>query len=300
MKEGKARDMPSEEAFWERVMEELHESPLDVEVKPHPFYSEPEWDVFELSYLGLGGYRLFSWLSVPQREGPFPGLIQMPDYQSPVDIPSTSLRQHMVVLDPGHRGKRRNDSPFQAHYPGLLTEGIGNSDTYVLRGVYADAVRAVDLLLDQSQVDPGRIAVAGAGIGGTMGLVAAAFRPQVRALAVDMPFMIGPEDALELAGEAYPLGEVNDYLRVHPEERDKVLASLEVFSPLVIAGRVKCPVLLSVGARDRGQCPPPQGEELARRLERGELHRYPGGSDGGGHQHGVLRTRWLREQLGVG
>ena len=295
-----ARRMAPDEDFWQLVLEELQAIPFEVDVRSNPFYSEPEWDVFELRYSGLGGYRLFSWLSIPHGDGPFPGLIQMPDYQSPVDIPSTSLRHHMVVLDPGHRGKRRNDTPFQAHYPGLLTEGIGHSDSYVLRGVYADAVRAVDLLLDQSQVDPGRIGVVGAGIGGTMGLVSAAFRPQVRALAVDMPLMIGPADALELAGESYPLGEVNDYLRVNPEKRDEVIASLGPFSPLGLAGRVECPVLLSVGTRDHGQCPVPLGEELARRLPQGELHRYPGGSDGSGHQHGVLRNGWIKEQLGVG
>ena len=159
--------------------------------------------MFEVRYISLGGYRLFGWLSIPRKDGPFPGLVQMPDYGSAVDIPYTSLRHDFVVLNASHRGQRYSDTPFQAHYPGLLTYGIGCPDTYILRGVYADALQAVGFLLDLPSVDPARIALAGAGLGGTLAVVAGAFRPQVTALAVDTPIMIGTPNALELTG-AYP------------------------------------------------------------------------------------------------
>ena len=294
-----AKRLTSLEGFWQRIQDELGQIRLEAEFRRNLFYSEAEWDVFEVGYNGLGGYRLFAWLSVPLGDGPFPGLVQMPDYGSAVDIPFTPLRHEAVVLNPSHRGQRRSDTPFEAHSPGLLTQGIGNPDTYILRGVYADALRAVDFLLEQSVVDTRSVAVSGAGLGGTLALVAGCFREKVKALAVDTPIMIGPADALELA-EAYPLEELNDYLRTYPRQREAVLASLETFSPLPLARLVSCPVLLSVGATDRGQCPPPLGDELARQLGDGEFHRYPGGSEGGDHQHAVLRTHWLNEQLGLG
>ncbi len=286
------------DSFWQQVVEELPGTPLEVEVRRNDFYSEPEWDVYEARYNGLGGYRLFAWLSVPRGSGPFPGLVQMPDYGSAVDIPYTSLRHDVVVLNASYRGQRRSDTPFQASYPGLLTQGLGNSTAYILRRVYADALRAVDFLLTQSSVDPQRIAVAGAGLGGTLAIVAGAFRPQVRALAVDTPIMLGAPNAQKLT-RAYPLEEINDYFRAYPQREETVLASLELFSPLALAAQVRCPTLLGVGARDMGQCPPPLGEEMAHQLRHGELHQYPGGSEGGGHQHAVLRTQWLREQLGL-
>ena len=288
-----------DESFWERVEKELDKIALDAVITRDSFYSEPEWDVFEVRYKGLGDYPLFAWLSVPRVEGPFPGVVLMPDYGSAVDIPYTSLRRHAVVLNPSHRGQRRSDTPFQAHYPGLLTHCIGSSEGYILRGVYADALRSVDLLQTQPCVDERRIAVVGGGLGGTLALVAGAFRTQIRALAVDTPIMVGSSDALELA-DSYPLEEVNDYLRTYPHQRQGVLDSLKVFSPLELARRVTCPVLLNVGSRDMGQCPPPLGEALARRLRRGELHQYPGGAEGGGHGYALLRTGWLREQLGLG
>lgn len=286
------------DGFWAQVEEELDEVALDAEIVHSPFYSEAEWDVFEVRYNGLGGYPLFAWLSLPRGDGPFPGVVQMPDYGSGVDIPYTSLRRHAVVLNASHRGQRRSDTPFQADYPGLLTHDIGSSGDYILKGVYADALRSIDLLQDQPAVDVQRMAAVGAGLGGTLALVAGAFRMRLRALAVDTPIMVGSPDALELA-DAYPLEEVNDYLRTYPHQRQGVLDSLEVFSPLDLARRVTCPVLLSVGSRDRGQCPRPLGEALARQLRQGELHQYPGGAEGGGHRHALLRMRWLRERLGV-
>ena len=284
--------------FWASVVRELDEVPLDVDIQRSSFYSEPEWDVFEVRYTGLGGYRLFAWMSVPRGQGPFPALVQMPSYGSAVDIPYTSLRREAVVLDASHRGQRRSDTPFQAHYPGLLTEGIGIPHHYIMRGVYADALRAVDVVLPRDPVDSRLIAVSGSGLGGTLGLAAGAFRSQVSALAVDTPIMLGATGALDAAG-AYPLEEIRDYARTYPDRREAVLASLESFSPAFLAPRVACPVLLSLGARDLGQCPPPLGEELAAALGSVEVHQYPGGSEGGGHRHSLVRTPWLRRHLGI-
>ena len=303
-----AQSESSLETFWQQVEQELGQVPPSADVRHNAFYSEAEWDVFEVRYSSLGGYRLFAWLSIPKGGGPFPGLVQMPDYGSAVDIPYTSLRRDMIVLNATHRGQRGSDTPFQAHYPGLLTEGIASPDTYILREVYADAVRSVDLLLGRHQVaqvarttqdDNGwRIAAAGSGLGGTLAIVAGAFRPQVQALAVDTPIMIGAPGFLDMAG-GYPLEEVQDYIRTYPQQQEAVLKGLEGFSPLALADRVGCPVLLSVGERDGGQCPPALGDELARNLIHGELHKYPGGSEGGGHLHSLVRTRWLRDQMGL-
>ena len=291
-----SRSLLDHESFWQRLEEELAQVPLQPEERHNAFYSETDVDVFEVRYDGLGSYRLFAWLCVPRGKGPFWGLVQMPNYGSAVAVPQPGVAPGLVVLGPSHRGQRRSDTPFKAQYPGLLTHSVDSRETYIIRGVYADALRAVDFLLGECPVELRGIAVAGAGLGGTLALVAGAFRPRIRALAVDSPIMIGPPSA-KINNGAYPLEEINDYLRAYPQQRKAVLDSLAVFDPITFASRVSCPVLLNVGARDRGQCPPPLGQELARNLKHGELHRYPGGTEGGGHQHAVLRRRWLKEQM---
>jgi cephalosporin-C deacetylase len=136
----------------------------------------------------------------------------------------TALRHDAIVTNATHRGQRNSDSTFQAQYPGLLTEGIDAPEAYLMRQVFADALRAVDGLLGQTEAEVGILALTGSGLGGSLALAAAARRPQVRAVAVDTPLALGHPAALE-QGTAYPLGELQDYLRVYPHRREAALAS---------------------------------------------------------------------------
>ena len=112
------------DSFWEEVDRQLSEVPLELSLKRDDFYSQPDWNVFQMRYTGLKGYRLFAWLSIPQGIGPFPALLRMPDYGSVHDLIYTPLRSQAMVMNPTYRGQRHSDVPFQASYPGLLTEGI--------------------------------------------------------------------------------------------------------------------------------------------------------------------------------
>jgi cephalosporin-C deacetylase len=286
--------------MWDSLDRQLEEVPLDLEQEQDDFYSKPDWDVYRLHYTGLDDYRLFSWLSVPAPvNGPVPALLRMPDYGSVHDIIYTPLRSSAVVMNPTHRGQRHSDTQFQAEYPGLLTEGIDRLQTFVMMRVFADALRAMDVLLAQTLAEVGNVALTGQGLGGTLSLLTAARRPRITAVAADTPLALGHPEVLEHA-LAYPLDELNDYLRVYPHRRDAVLASTAPLDPVAAAPKVQVPVLLSLGSRDRGLCPLPIGEQLAARLPDCDLRVYDGGSEGGGHPHSVVRAEWLRERMGLG
>ena len=286
-------------AMWDSLDRQLEQIPLDLEQERDEFYSQPDWDVYRLHYTGLDGYRLFSWLSVPvSANGPVPALLRMPDYGSVHDIVYTPLRSDALVMNPTHRGQRHSDSQFQAEYPGLLTEGIDRLQTFVMMRVFADALRAVDVLLAQTLAEVGTVALTGQGLGGTLSLLTAVRRPRIIAVAADTPLTLGHPEVLERE-LAYPLDELNDYLRVYPHRREAVLASAAPLDPVAAAPNVKASVLLSLGSRDRGLCPLPIGKQLAARLPDCDLRVYDGGSEGGGHPHSVVRAAWLRERLGL-
>jgi cephalosporin-C deacetylase len=290
---------PSEvDNFLDALDRQLSAVPLEVSLKQDSFYSQPEWRVYHMHYTSLDGYRLFAWLSIPTGSGPFPALLRMPDYGSVHDIIYTPLRHDAIVMNTTHRGQRHSDTAFQAQYPGLLTEGIDSPETYMMRKVFGDALRAVDTLLGQSEAETGALALTGSGLGGSLALATAARRSQVRAVAADTPLALGHPAVLEEA-TAYPLGELQDYLRIYPHRREAVLASSAPLDPVKMVRRVGAPVLLSLGRGDRGQCPIAIGEELAARLPQCDLRIYDGGSESGGHEHSVIRGRWLREQLGL-
>ena len=286
-------------AFWDALDRQLDALPADLTLDRDDFYSKPEWQVFRAHYTGLEGYRLFAWLSIPRRSGPFPALVRMPDYGSVHDIIYTPLRRDAIVMNPTHRGQRHSDSSFQAHYPGLLTEGIDRPESYVMRRVFADALRAVDVLLEQIEAEVTTLCLTGAGLGGSLAIATAARRPTVKAVAADTPIALGHPLALE-AGTAYPLAELTDYLRVYPHRRGTVLASSAPLDPVKLAPQVASPVLLSLGQRDRGQCPLAIGEAIVAGLPHCDHRIYDGAGEGGGHEHAVVRGRWLRKQLNIG
>ncbi len=285
--------------FWQRTEAQLAETPMDISVSRDVFYSQPEWDVYRLSYNTSGGHRLFAWMSVPKdRSGPYPALLRMPDYASVHDIIYTSLRHRAVVMNATHRGQRNSDGAYRASYPGLLTDGIGEGESWVMLGAYADALRALDALLGQGIAQIGPVGLWGAGLGGSLALSLASRRPRVDAVAADTPVPLGHPSVLE-PGLGYPLGEIGDYLRAHPERWADVERTMGLLAPLADAASVSAAVLLSAGRFDRGTCPLAFAEELAGALPNCDLRLYDGAAEGGGHIHAVTRTGWLSERLGL-
>ena len=285
--------------FWQRTEAQLTETPLDISASRDAFYSQPEWDVYRLNYNTTGGHRLFAWMSVPKEgRGPYPALLRLPDYASVHDIIYTPLRHRAVVLNATHRGQRNADGLYRASYPGLLTDGIGDGESWMMLGAYTDALRALDALLEQNVTDIGPVALWGAGLGGSLVLALASRRSLVDAVAADTPMPLGHSSALE-SGLGYPLGEIGDYLRAHPDRRADVERTLGLLDPLADAADVSAAVLLSAGRFDRGTCPPAFAEQLSKALPNCDLRLYDGAAEGGGHIHAVARTSWLSERLGL-
>ena len=284
--------------FWEMTEAQLAETPPEITVSRDAFYSQPEWDVYRLNYNTTGGHRLFAWLSVPKEGGgPFPALLRMPDYASVHDIIYTPLRHRAVVMNATHRGQRNSDGEYRASYPGLLTDGIGDGESWVILGAYADALRALDALLGQDVAEVGPVALWGAGLGASLALSLASRRPRIGAVAADTPMPLGHPSAVDPA-LGYPLGEIGDYLRAHPNRSADVERTLGLLDPLGDASRVSAPVLLSAGRFDLGTCPLAFAEELAQALPDCDLRPYDGAAEGGGHIHAVARVAWLEEKLG--
>ena len=109
---------------------------------------------------------------------------------------------------------------------------------------------------------------------------------------------LGHATALD-PGPGYPLGEIGDFLRSHPDQRADVEATLGLLDPVGDAANVECPVLLSAGRFDRSLCPPAFAEELAEALPNCDLRLYDGAAEGGGHIHTVARTVWLADRLEI-
>jgi cephalosporin-C deacetylase-like acetyl esterase len=224
---------------------------------------------------------------VPKGRGPFPALISLPGYQSVVEVipqgEANEKRGRYLLFSAAARGQRNADRPYAAALPGLLTDGIEDPEGYVFRGFVADCCRAVDYVLSRPEVDRGRVA----GVGGNdLPLLTAALRPGLTHVVASPSIFYTAMDRAARSGD-YPLEEVNDHLRLHPDRREAVARTVSYFDPLFFAPSVAVPALLWGSAAALA----PLAKAMKGPAEVRE-------SEHSSYKDGVYKERWLARQLG--
>ncbi|NJM41080.1 MAG: acetylxylan esterase [Anaerolineae bacterium] len=182
--------------------------------------SDDEVEVFEAHYDSLDGLCIAGWYCLPrQRDGrdkPLPTIVVYPGYISEPTLPKDWARQGYAAFGAAPRGKLRSNARFNPGYPGLLTHNITDKNTYGYKGFYVDAIRAIDFLLAQPDVDPARIGLTGGSQGGALTILVAAMRNDVVAAAAPQaPYLCGYMDSAKLT-HTYPYEEMNEYAACTP------------------------------------------------------------------------------------
>lgn len=231
------------DAYWDAIDAELDRIPAAPALEAVPLRSTEFSTAYELRLTSIGPYRIFGWYSRPHGAGPFPGLLHTPGYLSVVTPAPYDDRERYAVLNLAHRGQRLADKPFAARYPGLLTEDITDAATYIYRGIAADVIRGAEFLRSQPEVDPGRVAVAG----NDLAAIVAARRPGFATLQLSDLLFYRLIEARRRT-EAYPIEEINDYLRTFPDQEQAVARTLAYFDPLHHAARIDAAVTIKTGA----------------------------------------------------
>ena len=289
------------DAFWDDVLAQTAAIPLDAVTTHDPLRSTPQVDVYQVHYTSLDHVRIAGWYARPANppsEDPLPGLLIVPGYSMEPLIPKNWAARGYAAFSVAPRGKLRSNGQFNPGYPGLLTHGIVDRNTYTYRGFYMDACRGMDFLLSRDEVDANRLGVTGHSQGGGLSVVVAALRPEVKAATSGAPFLCGFMDALDLT-DAYPYQEIGDYLRLHPESRQQVADTVAYFDGINLAPRITCPMIFNIGLQD-STCPPETGYALFRAIssEDKTLYDYDGyGHDASSHTHGRVIDEFLAKHL---
>jgi cephalosporin-C deacetylase len=287
------------DVFWDDVQQQVEAIPLDAAIIPEPLRTSDDIEVFQVFYTSLDDVRIAAWYCRPSRRtARTAAILVLPGYQSDPAIPKEWARQGYIALAVAPRGKLRSYAQFNPGYPNLLTHNIVDRQTYSYRGFYVDVWRGVDFLLSQPDVDPSRIGVTGSSQGGGLTITTAAMRPEVRAAAAGAPYLCGFMDAIELT-HTYPYEEINDYLRLHPDSRPAVEATLAYFDGLNFADRITCPIIVNIGLQDN-VCPPETGYALFNRIKASDKQLYPydgHGHDAGRQPHSAIVARFFAQHL---
>ena len=291
--------------FWDDVLAETAEIPLEPEMVYDPLRSTASIDVYEVFFTSLDHVRIAGWYAVPrQRERmpssnqQLPGLLQVPGYNMEPPVPKPWAARGYAAFSVAPRGKLRSNRQFNPGYPGLLTYGMVDRNTYSYRGFYMDACRAVEFLLGRPEVDSDRIGVTGHSQGGGLTVSTAALRPEIRAAAAGAPYLCGYMDSIELT-DAYPYQEIADYLRLYPDSREQVENTLAYFDGINLAHRITCPIIVSVGLQD-STCPPETGFAMFNNIasEDRRMYAYDGhGHDANNHEHAAIVDAFMAKHL---
>jgi len=282
------------DAYWQQTLDDLAHYPVCPEIDMLPLRSTAFATLYGVRLTSLGPYRVFGYLSIPTGTGPFPAIYYPPKYQSVLEIigqGSANLqRSRYITFALAGRGQRNADTPYAAMFPGLLTEGIDRAASYIFRGIVADSVRGLNFLLTRRELDATRVVV----MGNDMALITAALSPGATHV-VTAPALFYNTAELAPKTQAYPLEEINDYLRMFPARAEAVRQTLAYYDLRAFAPRVTATTLLMAGAPGTLLDGPALGP-LVTALQ-GQVTVYDSAQSN--YKDGLYAEQWIAAQCGI-
>jgi cephalosporin-C deacetylase len=261
--------------FWLTVGRDLDAIPLDAKLTPDPEHTDAEAACFKASYASLKGIIIHARYCRPARDGKFPAVLITPWYSKGAIPPPISLaKRGIAALEFQARGFEVDQSSYPLANSWYILDGIETPESYVYREIVAHALRGLDFLAARPEVDAKSLAVMGASQGGGVSLLVAGLDPRVSAVAADFPFLTDWPESLAAPGSPY--ADVRKYISEHPSQRAAVMKTVSYYDTLDVADRIRVPILVQTGLKDR-TCPAPEIEKMYGRLKSAKkrLKEYP-------------------------
>ena len=309
-----AAPLPSEpedfDAFWAQTMTEARSFgtamsyvPIETGIRLVQTY--------DVRFAGFSGQPVAAWLHLPPHADRIPAVVQYVGYGRGRGLPHEMMtwamagHAHLVVdargqgsiIDVGDTADPlTSDGEAAPAYPGFLTRGIQNPESYYYRRLFVDAARAVDALATHPSVDADDITVAGASQGASQAIAAAALSTGVARAMLDVPFLSNIARAITLT-DSHPYAEIVGYLSAHRDQVEVALRTLSYVDVASLAKRAHQASLFSVALLD-SICPPSTVYAAYHAWQgRKSIVEYPfNDHEGGGAHHVRAQIDWLQRE----
>jgi cephalosporin-C deacetylase len=244
--------------FWSTQKAELAKVPVDPKLTPVERFSTTELDAFKINLANIGGARVYGWLCVPKKQGPFPAVLTVPGAgvypQNPVtDIArmgalSLSISVHDMEVDLPQSAYTDANNGALRSYP---HQGKTDREKSYYRRVVLGCVRALDYLTSRPDWNRKHLAVVGGSQGGALSLITGGVDPRVTAICPNVPAMCDHTGFKIDRVSGWPQWAAN----VPEAEKDAVAHASAYYDAVNFARRFDGPALLGVGFIDT-VCPP--------------------------------------------
>jgi cephalosporin-C deacetylase len=246
-----APDGPADFAeFWQGTFVEARAVPLQIERRRIPS-PRANFDVFEIEFTGIGGFRVGGWLTVPNDEPVVHGLVLGHGYGGRSE---PDFEPGAVTLMPCARGfdrSARADLPSDA--PHHVIRGIASRETYLIRACVADLWSAASALLELYPNLQGRLHYSGTSFGGGLGALALPWDDRFAKAFFAVPTFGNHPLRLTLPG----IGS-GEALRVYHRRHPEVVEVLAYFDAATAARHLKNPTFAACALFDPAVPPPGQ------------------------------------------
>ncbi len=287
------------ESFWNGTLKKIEELPLNVKGGKID-YPVRKMEVRELTYEGLDGTEISTWLILPPeaRRAKVPVIISYHGAGGSKGEPenySNWILMGVAVIAIDYRlqgGKTGTKTGFGWSSSEWLAMGIlDREDSYIFRMI-TDSLGAVKLARETKEIDGTKIAIAGGSQGGGMALAVAAFDSSVKLCMADVPSNCWLEK--RVFGRSGGGNQIAEFIRKHPEKLGQVMKTLSYVDNLNSAERIKCPVLISCGLKDP-VCPADTAYAVYNKIKsKKKMIPYPFNEhEGGSAAHGLEKLKFF-------
>ena len=253
------------DAYWDRGIRELDSIDPRPELVAHPSPARFA-ECFDLWFTGVGNARIHCKYVRPRAGGPHPALLEFHGYSANAGdwfdkLPWAAQGIAIAVMEARGQGGLSEDvgGVKGTTLRGHIVRGLGDHlDKLLFRQIFLDAAQMARVVLTLPEVDPRRIASAGASQGGGLAIACAALEPRIVRTAPVFPFLCDYQRVYEmdLAIEAYE--ELSYYFKrfdpTHQVETE-IFTRLGYIDVQHLAHRIQARVLMATALMDT-VCPP--------------------------------------------
>jgi cephalosporin-C deacetylase len=239
------------EAFWDKVKFELAKVKPNFKVIAMPKLDKDNRHVYLIEMQSLGNMTIRGWMTVPISKNPnrkFSVLLGLPGYQVNLD-PLTGVDNDLAIITLNVRGQGNSRGPVNTRRDEFIFHHIENKNKYVMRGVVADCLRAIDFIYSRPELKHDQILATGGSMGGYLAIATAGLDKRVKLCSAQNPIFC---DIRALPGAVdWPMSSITKYIATQPGlTLNMVLDNLDYYDAKNFASNIKCSTIMGIGLLD--------------------------------------------------